>query len=498
MSYILLKSVILGSFFVLIGCRQVNQKGSLQSVENKVEEGQFYQAGQLIDSLRQVRKNDAQGVAKLDSLQDMMRRILLDFSKDEKQVKSELSRYGLSDDSLMRQWEKSGKLEMRIIDGQRRYFSNAVPNLFRLDSKANLRKLQTDGIQIDSLGLFRLKHTADIIQASDELFHPVLPVSMTLTYTVKVKSNVVPEGKLISCWMPVPREGNPRQKKFTLLETIPDSSILAPGAALQRTIFLQKRAVSNESTVFQIRFAVETAAQYFDLSTEKIKPYVTESEQYREFTAERPPQIMFTRQIRKLAERIVGDETNPLRKAEKIYRWISDTIPWTSALEYCTMNQIPGYVIENGHGDCGMQTLLFMSLVRSQGIPAKWQSGWMLHPGHVNLHDWCEVYYEGIGWVPVDQSFKLQDSDDKRVREFYMHGIDSYRLIVNDDYGRELYPPKKFPRSEPYDFQRGELEWEGGNLYFDQWSWDMKVEYHMETGNRRTENGDRNKEGRSR
>ena len=81
----------------------------------------------------------------------------------------------------------------------------------------------------------------------------------------------------------------------------------------------------------------------------------------------------------------------------------------------------------------------------------------------------------------VDQSFKLQDSHDKQIREFYMHGIDAYRLIVNDDYARELYPPKKYRRSEPYDFQRGELEWSGGNLYFDKWSWDMKVVYHPDT-----------------
>ncbi|MBV5349323.1 transglutaminase domain-containing protein, partial [bacterium] len=170
-------------------------------------------------------------------------------------------------------------------------------------------------------------------------------------------------------------------------------------------------------------------------------------------------------------------ETNPLLKVQKIYNWINDSVRWASALEYSTIPDIPGYVIETHHGDCGMQTLLFMTLARSQGIPVKWQSGWMLHPNEVNLHDWCEVYYEGIGWVPLDQSFGLQASPDEKIRNFYCSGIDSYRLIVNDDYGRKLVPEKKFPRSEPYDFQRGELEWEGGNLYFDQWNWDVEVKY---------------------
>ena len=467
-----------GMFFLLLfSCHSVKQDVLWQLIENKMDQGEFQQTSRLIDSLKQVNGISARELVRLDSLQDMMHRILLDFSKDEAQIKNQLDRYGLSDDSRIRHWENTGKLEMRIIDGQKRYFSNAVPNLFRLDSVARLRKQEKDGIRVDSLDLFLLKHTAEVIQSSGPSSDPVLPVSMILTYTIQAEPDAVPAGELIRCWMPVPREGSPRQKNFSLLSTIPDSSLLAPVPYLQRTVFLQKRAVSNEPTVFQLRFQVETSAQYFDLQPEAIKPYRTGSELYREFTAERPPQIVFTPEIRKLAERIVGDETNPLRKVKKIYQWINDTIPWASALEYGTMQHIPGYVIKNHHGDCGMQTLLFMSLAREQGIPAKWQSGWMLHPSHVNLHDWCEVYYEGIGWVPVDQSFGLQDSPDLQVREFYMHGIDAYRLIVNDDYGQELYPPKKFLRSEPYDFQRGELEWNGGNLYFDKWSWNMEVEY---------------------
>ncbi len=101
----------------------------------------------------------------------------------------------------------------------------------------------------------------------------------------------------------------------------------------------------------------------------------------------------------------------------------------------------------------------------------------MLHPGNVNLHDWCEVWYQNVGWVPVDVSFKLQQSPNKAVREFYISGIDAYRLVVNNDYGRSFQPPKYWPRSEPVDFQRGELEWEGGNLFFNKWSRNMEVSY---------------------
>jgi transglutaminase-like putative cysteine protease len=169
--------------------------------------------------------------------------------------------------------------------------------------------------------------------------------------------------------------------------------------------------------------------------------------------------------------------TDPVEKVRSLYYWINDHIIWTGALEYSIIPDIPGYVLTNRRGDCGMQTLLFMTMARVQHIPVKWQSGWMMHPLDVNLHDWCEVYYQGTGWVPLDMSFNLQKSNDLREKEFYISGIDAYRLIINDGIGSELVPAKKYARSEPYDFQRGEVEWRGGNLYFDQWDYKMNVEY---------------------
>jgi hypothetical protein len=79
--------------------------------------------------------------------------------------------------------------------------------------------------------------------------------------------------------------------------------------------------------------------------------------------------------------------------------------------------------------------------------------------------------------VPVDVSYKLQKSDNTLIRDFYFSGIDSYRLIINDGVAGALYPEKQYLRSEPNDFQRGEVEWKGGNLYFDKWDYEMKIEY---------------------
>jgi transglutaminase-like putative cysteine protease len=157
---------------------------------------------------------------------------------------------------------------------------------------------------------------------------------------------------------------------------------------------------------------------------------------------------------------------------------VSDSIPWASAREYSTIPEIAEYCLRNHHGDCGIQTMLFMTLCRLNGIPARWQSGWMMHPGSVDMHDWCEICLVGSHWIPVDPSFGLQKRQrTEQGKWFYFGGLDGYRLIINNDISAPFSPAKQFFRSETVDFQRGEVEWRGGNLYFDKWNWNMDVKY---------------------
>ncbi|MDR2682705.1 MAG: transglutaminase-like domain-containing protein, partial [Dysgonamonadaceae bacterium] len=166
------------------------------------------------------------------------------------------------------------------------------------------------------------------------------------------------------------------------------------------------------------------------------------------------------------------------QKVKKIWEWVDVTFPWAGAREYSTIGNIPQYVLENGHGDCGQVTLLFMTLARYNGIPTRWQSGFMMHPGSKNLHDWSEFYLEGIGWIPMDESFGLSTfADNDEVKYFYSNGMDAYRWIVNSDFSQPLFPNKIFLRSDDVDFQRGELEWRGGNIYYDLWDWKFEITY---------------------
>ena len=78
-------------------------------------------------------------------------------------------------------------------------------------------------------------------------------------------------------------------------------------------------------------------------------------------------------------------ETNPYRIAQKLFAAV-DRIPWAGAREYSTISNISDYALHAGHGDCGQQTLLLMTLLRLNGIPTRWQSGWVYSDGELRQH----------------------------------------------------------------------------------------------------------------
>ncbi len=443
-------------------------------INDNYSRGEYDRAAELIKtSLTRNRISNSERTW-LIGRQAMMDRTRLDFTKSNSQIRDQLSKYYPTlSDSLMNAWEQQGHLEMRQIDGEKWYFKYAVSNLFRLDTAAFRVRHQQNGITVDPLDSIRLENTSAIIRRNQSGI-PVETRKFTIGYTITVDADALPAGEEIRCWMPYPRESGPRQKNVVLISSVPDNIQQSNPSVLHSSLFATQKAVAGKPTLFSYQASFEISGQWFNpeqIETGNSNQPVPSEEYIREEL----PHVAFSAKVRQLADSLSGTETDPLKIIRSCYYWIDQHIPWASALEYSTFECIPDYVISQGHGDCGMKTFLLMSMARYKGIPARWQSGWMLHPGEENLHDWCELWFRGTGWVPVDMSFGLQKTSSPAVKDFYLTGIDSYRMIVNDGFALPFDPEKKHYRSEPFDFQRGEVEWSGGNLYFNQWDYNLYV-----------------------
>jgi len=403
---------------------------------------------------------------------ERMRRILIDFHLDEEEVLARLRKAipDLTEDEFQR-WKAANLLEHRVIDGQPRYFARAVPNLFRLSPEAAARRADPRPFSEGPMESPNAHHAAVLAQAEATGRSSVLPRRVHVTQSITVDADAVPAGETVRAWIPYPRAIAGQQEDIRLLDSEPATPAIAPDATMQRTAYLEQVARAGEPTEFSIDYELTLYAQHHAIDPERVVPAPVTAELARHL-GERPPHIVFTPALREFSRKVVGDETNPYRIAQKLFAAVDD-IPWAGAREYSTITNISDYALHAGHADCGQQTLLLMTLLRLNGIPARWQSGMVYSDDdYWNLHDWGWMYLAPYGWVPMDVTTGRFEQEPA-LEWFYLGGFDGYRIAFTDDYGREFVPAKQHFRSETVDLQRGEAEWQGGNLYFDQWDYDF-------------------------
>lgn len=115
-------------------------------------------------------------------------------------------------------------------------------------------------------------------------------------------------------------------------------------------------------------------------------------------------------EIRALALRLRGAERDPRVVAERINRWVYDslrkeiTVGVPSALA----------TLRTRVGDCNEHTQLYVALARAGGIPARVAAGLAYLDGKFYYHAWPEVWLER--WVAVDPTFGQFPADASHLR----------------------------------------------------------------------------------
>lgn len=442
----------------MIACSVVingyGQLPSLDSAAAHIAKGELTAASEMIENLPvEVKQMHWFSV---DSLNMIISRLRYDFSLTPSEGIAEvLKKKPATTIREIADWIDAKYIETATIDGKEMWFRKAVRNLWLLNPEFQVHPDTVGNYEHFGSTLYGWKEKkSDKNRCHD--WHRA-----TIKFELDVDANVVPAGDTVKAWLPIPL-ATVRQRNFKMLST--SSDVVYSKGSAHNTVFMTAVAQKDKPTHFEILFRYDVAAQNFPLDyiLEKLKPYNTDSDLYKEYTKADGKHVVINDRIKKLAECIVGTETNPVKKASLIYDWIVSRFPWAGARDYGTIPNIPDYVLDIHHGDCGQVALLYISLVRAVGVPARWESGWMLHPWENNYHDWAETYFEGIGWVPTDVSFGR--NDDPAFKEYYKTGTDVYRFASNCDYSEKLYPEKKYLRTDPMDFQAGEAEWRNGNI----------------------------------
>lgn len=117
--------------------------------------------------------------------------------------------------------------------------------------------------------------------------------------------------------------------------------------------------------------------------------------------------IVVTTDISTKAQEIVGNEHDLYKVVFKLADWTKENIKYDINTLTQDAVQDSQWVLENKNGVCDELTNLFISFLRSQGIPARFISGMVYSNINNNWgpHGWAEVYYPGYGWIPYDITF---------------------------------------------------------------------------------------------
>jgi len=138
-----------------------------------------------------------------------------------------------------------------------------------------------------------------------------------------------------------------------------------------------------------------------------------------------------------LAEQETRGLTRPLDKARAVYDYVVSTMRYDKtgegwgrgdAIYACTARQ----------GNCTDFHALFIGMMRSSGIPARFEIGFPLPAGQTageipGYHCWAEFYLEDIGWIPVDASEAWKNPEK---RDYFFGAHDEHRVLFTR--GRDI------------------------------------------------------------
>lgn len=276
--------------------------------------------------------------------------------------------------------------------------------------------------------------------------------------SVQVKKEFYRPGKKLMVHIPIPVEYS-QMEDVKIIACSPEPSHISAPDYPQRTVCFE--GVYPQETVFSVEYEFVNRMKYVKPDPSKVL-----SAQPTFYTEEQAPHIVFKPYIKELAASIVGDEKNPLVKARKIYDWVTSKPTYSFMPPYFTIEDLPGFMATRLKGDCGVFALLFITLCRAAGVPARWQSGLETSPMEIGMHDWAQFYVAPYGWLYADCSFgssAYRDGDEAK-RDFYFGNLEPFRMCAASEFQHQFDPPMSHMRYDPYDNQDGEAEYEDGLL----------------------------------
>ena len=237
---------------------------------------------------------------------------------------------------------------------------------------------------------------------------PLRHATFDLRNEVKVK---LPEGaKQIRIWMALPQEEEAQQVSDMRVEA-PYPWRIARDSEGSRVLYLESQNPQEKEFTIVTTFEVTRWEVRHSVDASKARPIAdVDRARFAEYL-QGNKYVVIDDEIRRLADQIVGSETNPVLAARKIYDWVLQNVDyWVKDPEHKKASPVGSttYCLTFRTGNCTDFESLWTSLARAKGIPTQIVYGSFLKPElrdrdeDQSYHCWAMFYAPGLGWVPHD------------------------------------------------------------------------------------------------
>ena len=209
------------------------------------------------------------------------------------------------------------------------------------------------------------------------------------------------------------------------------------------------RVDSPEDFVFEVSFVTDTVSDSVKVNSKVPFPLEDLDSSLIEYTKE-TELIDITPDIKALASKLAKDEDDLFVVVFKLADWVNTNVDYNLSTVTKDASLPSSWVLENRRGVCDEMSNLFISMVRSLGIPARSVSGVAYTDSELfaepwGPHGWAEVYFPDYGWVPFDPTYNqlgFVDASHIKLGE----GLDSDRFNVKYSWrsrGYDVLPGKQ-------------------------------------------------------
>ena len=347
-----------------------------------------------------------------------------------------------------------GGVDFIYVQGEPRYFESVVSGALFWDKGLNARAGKHDSYDRPILD----QAIADLKKEGS------LGYRLTFKVEYHIDDKAFVPGETYRVHLPVPKP-SAQQSNIDIAPQL--GGIIAPESAHARTVFYERTLDKNEP--FIVEYAYDSRVHYIDVHgrPDIVTPlYHGVPEPTADDLKEQWPHIAFTPYLVELAKELRGAVKDDILVARAIYDYVTKNVTYSFLRDYALIGDMAEYMALGLRGDCGAQAVLFITLCRLNGIPARWQSGTVAREDATGPHDWAQFYVEPYGWLFADPSFggSAWRGGHTARWNFYFGNLDPFRMVANDMYMAPLLHEPDALRMDPYDNQSGECEVGGRTL----------------------------------